>query len=162
MIDIVLISILLICVITDIRSRKIYNKVTYPALLFALIYHTAIGGWEGLSHSLVGLLVGGGLLLIPYFLGGMGAGDVKLLALIGAMKGGLFIFQAFLYIAIVGGLIALGVMFYKKLKHTSFKSIGYFLFNLRNGPKTGGTTIPYGVPIAIGSVACLVMQGWVM
>ncbi|MFC4557612.1 prepilin peptidase [Virgibacillus kekensis] len=164
MLDIFLLLILLICVITDLRSRKIYNKVIYPALLVTLVYHLAAGGLEGLSHSFIGFLTGLGLLLIPYLMGGMGAGDVKLLALIGAVKGSMFVFQSFLYIAILGAGIAVVVLFARR---GMFKSVVYYLASLRNGIVLPGgvsrgsmtATYPYGVAIAGGVVLCMVIQG---
>ncbi len=165
MVDIFLLIILVICVITDIKNRKIYNKVIFPALLAAFVFHFASGGWEGLSHSFIGFLIGLGLLLIPYLLGGMGAGDVKLLALIGALKGGSFVFQSFLYIAIFGALMALAIILFRKGVLTS---ILYYFASLKGGVRLPGgiskgsltATYPYGVPIAAGVIACMFVNGW--
>ncbi|WP_100400296.1 A24 family peptidase [Bacillus sp. FJAT-44742] len=164
-IDIFLILVLVICVATDIKSRKIYNKVIYPSLLAAFIYHLAAGGWEGLSHSFIGFLIGMGLLFIPYALGGMGAGDVKLLGLIGALKGGTFVFHSFLYIALAGAVMALAVIFFRK---GVLKSLFYTLASRKSGVSlTEGISIgslkatyPYGVPIAAGVVITLFVNGW--
>ncbi|WP_163970653.1 A24 family peptidase [Oceanobacillus halotolerans] len=165
MIDIFLLFILLICVITDLKSRKIYNNVIFPALLITFIYHFATDGWDALSHSFIGFLIGFGLLLIPYFMGGMGAGDVKLLGLIGAMKGGAFVFQSFLYIAIIGALIALAVILFRR---DVLKSIIYYFASLKSGVILEGgiakgsltATYPYGVAIAAGVVITMALQGW--
>lgn len=163
-----LIIVLTISVITDIRSRKIYNAVIYPALLVTFLAHFATGGWDALSHSFIGFLIGFGLLLIPYFLGGMGAGDVKLLGLIGAIQGAAFVLQAFFYTAIIGAVMALVILLVRK---GMLKSILYYLASLRNGIVLKGTinknaltaTYPYGVAIAGGSVLSLVAaQGWVI
>jgi Flp pilus assembly protein protease CpaA len=164
MIDLFLLLILLICVITDVKSRKIYNKVIYPALLIGFIYHFVSGGWEGLSHSFIGFLIGLGLLLIPYMMGGMGAGDVKLLALVGALKGGSFVFESFLYMALVGGIIALGIILFRS---GVLKSLIYFLSSLKSGVRNTAilskgsltATYPYGVAIAAGTVICLLAEG---
>jgi prepilin peptidase CpaA len=74
----------LIAAITDIRERKVYNLLTYPLFLSGLIFHTAVSGGWGFATSLGGALFGFLILLAPCFLGGIGAGDVKLLAAIGA------------------------------------------------------------------------------
>ncbi|MFP3361714.1 A24 family peptidase, partial [Planococcus sp. SIMBA_143] len=71
--------VLLISFITDVRNRRILNSVTFPAMGIGLLYYTMTLGLEGFLFSGAGLLVGFALLLIPYLLGGMGAGDVKLL-----------------------------------------------------------------------------------
>ncbi|MFB4167736.1 prepilin peptidase [Virgibacillus sp. JSM 102003] len=165
MLNIFLLLILLICVITDLKSRKIYNNVIYPALLATFTYHLITSGLDGLSHSFIGFLIGLGLLLIPYLMGGMGAGDVKLLALIGAMKGGAFVFQSFLYIALLGALLAVGIILFRS---GVFKSIVYYVTSLKSGVVLRGgvsrgsltATYPYGVAIAGGAVLCMVMQGW--
>jgi len=164
LIDIILIIILIICVITDIRSRKIYNKVIYPALFATFIYYAISGGWAAFSHSLIGFLIGFGLLLIPYFMGGMGAGDVKLLGLIGAIKGGAFVFQAFLYTAIIGGIMALAIILFGK---GMGKSLMYHFIHVRNGVPGGAipqssltAAYPYGVAIALGTFVGLLLQGW--
>ncbi|SEA83794.1 prepilin peptidase CpaA [Thalassobacillus cyri] len=164
MLDIFLLIILSICVITDIKNRKIYNKVIYPALLITFIFHFAAGGWTGLSHSFLGFLIGFSILLIPYMLGGMGAGDVKLLALIGAIKGGAFVFQSFLYIALIGALMAGMILIFRR---GMLKSIGYYMASLRGGVKLPGgisrgsltATYPYGVAIALGAGLKLAMEG---
>ncbi len=70
--------------VTDIRERKVYNVVTYPLFLSGLIFHAAVSGGWGFAASLGGALFGFLILLAPCFLGGIGAGDVKLLAAIGA------------------------------------------------------------------------------
>lgn len=91
---------------TDTLFSKIFN---HSILLFAsaaLIYHFQRGGAFGISESLLGLLCGLSLFLIPYLLGGMGAGDVKALAALGALLGATTIFHVFLYTALIGGFIA--------------------------------------------------------
>lgn len=164
MINLFLMLILIVCVITDVKSRKIYNKVIYPALLLGFGFHFLSSGWEGLSHSFIGFLIGFALLLIPYMLGGMGAGDVKLLALIGALKGGAFVFESFIYMALIGGVIALGIILFRG---GVMKSLFYSLINFKNGMKGSrlllsgslNTTYPYGVAIAGGAVLCMITGG---
>lgn len=167
--NIILIIILIICIITDIKERKIYNKVIFPSLLLAFLSHFFLGGWQSLYTSFIGFLFGFGLLLIPYFLGGIGAGDVKLLALIGALKGPSFVFYTSLYMAIAGGIIALIILILQRRLHTTLKSFLYYLQSLRYGIKPPyfinnndfSNTYPYGIAIAIGSIISLVIKkGW--
>ena len=63
--------------ITDLRSMKIPNVLTVSAMLSGPVYHGVLDGWEGL-FSLKGLGAGFLILLIMYFIGAVGAGDVKL------------------------------------------------------------------------------------
>ena len=78
--NLLLIILLGLCVFTDLRDRKIYNAVLMPFLCTAFILNTVISGLPGLEQSILGAALGLGILLIPYLLGGMGAGDVKLLS----------------------------------------------------------------------------------
>ncbi|MFZ5642260.1 MAG: A24 family peptidase [Bacillota bacterium] len=105
--DYLLILLLTVCIITDIKSRRVYNKVLVPFLIIALAANFLTGGWQLLLESLKGLLMGIAILIIPFARGGIGAGDVKLLAVIGGIKGPAFVISAFLAGAIAGGVFAL-------------------------------------------------------
>jgi prepilin peptidase CpaA len=97
---------LLICT-TDTFYSKIPNLINLALVITALLYHGYNGGLPGLWFSLQGLLLGLALLLIPYMLGGMGAGDVKALAALGSFVGLGAIFQVFLFTALIGGIFAI-------------------------------------------------------
>lgn len=164
--DYLLFVLLVICVITDVKDRKIYNKVLLPFLSVAFVLHLAMGGVTSLAYSLAGTAVGFSILLIPYFLGGMGAGDVKLLAVIGALKGTVFVLTAAVYMALAGGVLALFVLLFRRGAMDRLKQITMFLGGLRSGMKLPlvldkealNKTYPYGVAIAIGAVAAVVFQ----
>lgn len=158
--NILLIILLLICVITDLRERKIYNKVLFPFLILGTSLHIVTDGWNGFAATLLGTLMGLAILLIPYLMGGMGAGDVKLLAVIGALKGTGFVLMTALYMGIVGGLIGLFIfLFHKGFISRIHQSI-YFLSCLRQGVKFPfvldrealSATYPYGIAIAAGAL----------
>lgn len=93
--------------ITDVVKFKIYNVVTLPTLFMGLVASALFGGWAGLGQSLLGALVGFGVLLVFFTLGGVGAGDVKLLTALGAWLGPLFTFEVFLAAAVLAGIYAL-------------------------------------------------------
>jgi len=162
--NLVLLIILIICVITDLKNRKIYNLVIFPGILLAFGLHAYETGWTGLGFSVLGFLAGLGILLIPYLLGGMGAGDVKLLALIGALKGTSFVLFTAFYMAILGGIIALGILLFRK---GLLKSLLYSFYTKRYGMKmsdffdkqTLKVTYPYGVAIAGGALCSLFLKG---
>ena len=79
----------------DWRSRRIPNYLTFGGALAGVAFQTAVFGWPGLAQALLGLFLGLGLLLLPYVLGGMGAGDVKALAALGAWLGPMGVFSVF-------------------------------------------------------------------
>ncbi len=106
LITVVVIYLLVICAIDTLYS-KIPNFCNLALLLAGLTYNTYQAGLPGLWQSSLGFLVGLSLLLIPYLLGGIGGGDVKALAALGTLLGPIVIFQVFLYIGLVGGLLAI-------------------------------------------------------
>ena len=92
---------------TDTFLGEIPNPLNLSLILSALLYHGLTSGASGIGTALLGLLLGGGLFLIPYLLGGTGGGDVKALAALGALLGPAAIFQMFLYTGLIGGGLAL-------------------------------------------------------
>lgn len=168
LVTVILFIVLGISMITDMKSRKIFNVITMPAMLFGLFYHTYLSGFQGLLFSIIGLLIGFFLLLIPFLLGGMGAGDLKLLAAVGAILGGEMVFQSFLYTALVGGIFAILIIFKNNYRLEHWKKVWFSMVYFRSytnlfQPKSlqQSYTIPYGVPIAIG-VASLYCFGAIL
>ncbi|OCA87517.1 peptidase A24 [Bacillus sp. FJAT-27225] len=166
--NILLLIVLIICTITDIKFRKILNIVTFPAILLGFLYYLMINGFDGFLYSGKGFLVGLGVLLIPFAMGGIGAGDVKLMAAIGTMKGAFFVFYAFLYAAIVGGFIALFIIirgkdvkgFIARITNSILLlSLNKSKESIQVSKKDLAPSFPYGVAIAIGTVAMLFMEG---
>lgn len=162
-INLFLVTILIICVVTDIRKRKIYNKVIFPSLIIAAVINVFMDGFNGITTTLVGFSLGIAILFIPFYLGGMGAGDVKLLAFIGALKGTSFVFITAIYMALVGGIIALAILLFRK---GWAKNAIYYLVGRKFGlsiplsfdKQALTTTYPYGVAISLGAVFALVFQ----
>ncbi|MEH7501323.1 prepilin peptidase [Neobacillus drentensis] len=165
---IVLVAILIISFITDIRKRKILNSVTFPSIIFAFLYYLITQGLEGFFFSGKGFLVGLCLLIIPYILGGMGAGDVKLMAAIGALMGTSFVFYSFIYTALIGGSIALGLILKQRGIVNSMKSFFYTMVFFRSNlgsmllakEKHSSISFPYGVAITLGTLCALVWGGY--
>src|SRR3954447_5439537 len=93
----------------DLRSRRIPNHLTFGAAAVALFVALLTGGMSAAGTNLTGWLLATALWLPIYALGGMGAGDVKLLAAVGAWVGPAEVFHAALYSAIAGGVMAAGV-----------------------------------------------------
>lgn len=147
----------------DIRTYRIPNYLTIGTALTGLVYQATFHGANGLGNGLLGLVLGFFLLFPVYLLGGMGAGDVKALAALGTWLGPSLTLMLFCYMAIAGGLIALGVLIYKgllwaKMRQSWSYLLSWILFRptgLTPGPppKADVQGIPYGVAIAIGMVA---------
>lgn len=76
-----------VAALTDVWRFKVYNVVTLPVFFSGLVYHTVTDGWSGLGLSTLGASFGLAVFMLPYILGGMGAGDVKFVAALGAWLG---------------------------------------------------------------------------
>ena len=161
--DLVLFIVILICLITDLRERKIYNKVVFPAATAGIILNTASQGLPGLWISIGGLITGVLIFIVPFAMGGLGAGDVKLLGAVGALKGPLFALYTALGTALIGGVIALLVLLWQSRLLSTLKRLGAAVGVLVGG---GGKTallfidrtpysslIPYGLAIFLGTIA---------
>ena len=128
-------------------------------------------GITGLGWSLLGTFVGMMLLLVLRNVGGMGAGDVKLLAGVGAWLHTEITLYAFAATAIVGGLMAV-VMIYRSGQWEKHLSMAYRILNewktvknpselaaIARERKPTMTLLPYGIPMAIGSIAYFAIAG---
>jgi prepilin peptidase CpaA len=157
----------IVMAVGDWRSRRIPNFLTFGGALAGIVFQTAVMGWVGLFQALTGLLLGLGLLLLPYILGGMGAGDVKALAALGAWLGPKGIFSVFCYMGMAGGLMSLGVLIWNGVLWSYLRRGWVLLQNLilcRDrkiivATLTPGSEVteglPYGVAIAVGMVVFL-------
>lgn len=133
----------------DLRSRKIPNQLILLGI-FAGVLLNALGSAPGrFSFSLYGFLVGFVLMLIPYMFGWLGAGDVKLFAVVGLFLGPENILSAAVYTAICGGVLAL--IYVVKSKILKIKD------NISYQPMKN-ITLPYGVAIFGGTVLTLLLS----
>ena len=164
--DMALLIVISISLYTDLRYRKIYNAVLIPAFLLALLFNFYSGGLGSLIFSLKGATLGLTLLLLPFIMGGMGAGDVKLLAVIGAWQGPQFVWFCFLCTALIGGIIA---ALHLVRKGRLLQSLKFIAFTFVPGtPKVNafgslstakvGEAFPYGVAIAAGTLATYMLR----
>jgi prepilin peptidase CpaA len=151
---------------TDLRTRRIPNVLTMGGALVGLGYNVWTQGSWGLAQGGLGLLLGLGLLMIPYVMGGTGAGDVKALAALGAWLGPMRIISVFFYMALAGGLISLAVMGWRGDLRIYLRRLRVRLVNmvLTRSPQemppapasSKSAGIPYAVPIALGVLAVLI------
>lgn len=156
-----LVVILLMAAISDIRFWKIPNRLTFPALMAGLVYHTCTSGWKGLFFSIGGVFLGLALLMTFYLLGGMGAGDVKLMGVVGGILGPKGVFAAFLSTALIGGVYAIILLALQGETLDMVSRYGTmlktFLFTRRMAyippaKKENRPALRYGVAIALGTL----------
>jgi Flp pilus assembly protein protease CpaA len=157
----ILVAFVLTIIVTDWRSRRIPNVVTYPTMVAGI----ALGAGESVGAAgFPGAVFSGGILdhvagLVIAFLisypfyagGGLKAGDGKFLMAVGALKGTMFLLQAAAWGALIGGVIALGFIVARRIAA------------LRAGePTTLGTLlhtwIPYGVALGMGALVALALE----
>ncbi|GLC91565.1 pilus assembly-related outer membrane protein [Cupriavidus sp. TA19] len=148
------IAIVLTAAATDLQSRRIPNWLTFGAWLLALPLQLAMHGLaQGGSAWALGWLAGLGVFLPLYLLRGMAAGDVKLMAAVGAWLGPALALQIALATFVLGGLWAL-VLVLKSRRHAQLaRNLGSILRTGASGPSVG--SMPYGVAIAAGTLALL-------
>jgi prepilin peptidase CpaA len=152
----------------DLGSRRIPNSLTLGAALVAVVMQTVLHGWSGLLSAVSGWAVGLVLFVPLYAVGGMGAGDVKLLAAIGAWLGPVGAAWTGLYGAVAGGAMALAVALARGYARTALKNLGTILriWSLAGVQPVEGLTLadktsvrlPYALPLAAGALVTLWMQ----
>jgi len=155
----------LLAMYSDLRWRKIPNCLTLPAIALGFFLNFLGNSWNGLVFAFFGFVVGMGLLILPYLLGGMGGGDVKFLGALGAMLGGYAVLNVFLYTTLVGGVIAVAVAIANKSFVEMLKKVWLLLkcIFLFRAPLVGAglfkksLAIPYGLAIGTGTFLYLVV-----
>ncbi|MBD3675531.1 MAG: prepilin peptidase [Planctomycetaceae bacterium] len=155
----------------DGRELRVPNWITFPMVLTGLLYNTIDGGVSGLGMGLLGMVTGLLCLLPLYSVGGMGAGDVKLMAGMGAWLGWQITLSAFVVSVFVGAFMAVVMVIRKRAfeKHsTNFLMILNEWIAVKNPAKLSQIAaerkptmmlLPYGIPICIGSIGYFLYAG---
>lgn len=145
----------------DLASRRIPNYLTLGAALAGWGFQLGWRGWPGLLDGLGGAILGLGLLLWPYLRRGMGAGDVKALAALGAWLGLTRTLFLFIYMGLSGGLLILAMLAWQGSLRVYLKRGAVQLFNwvlcqsrpeIAAGGEPGRREVPYGAALALGMV----------
>lgn len=162
--------VVVVAIITDLRSRRIPNVLTFTAFGIALAVRLIFQGWLGLGIALSGAVVAPGVLLLLHMGRGLGMGDVKLAMAVGAFVGPTLAVISMLAAAIIGGVLAIALLMRRGQLMSEFFSlclIGLPFVKARkhsapvdSTPATAALTMPYGVAIGIGSLATLVVYTW--
>jgi prepilin peptidase CpaA len=158
-------AVAIIACATDLRSRRIPNVLTFGAALAGLVYHAITGGVDAFGQSLLGWFVGALIFIVPFTLRGLGGGDVKLLAALGAWLGPTEAFWLALYTGAAGGVLAIVVSLATGYFATAVRNVGLLLCHFRVAGLAAmpeitleSSTAPklaYAVPIFVGLVATL-------
>ncbi|HEV8376802.1 MAG TPA: prepilin peptidase [Candidatus Polarisedimenticolia bacterium] len=154
--------------ITDLRSRRISNVLILFGLLSGLSFNLMLSGLLGLGWSLLGGLLGLAIFFPFFALGGLGAGDVKLLSCLGAILGPRDLLAVALVGAVIGGAMALIVALIRGRLLSTLRGVGELLaFWMSGGLKPspvlsldnpGTLKIPYAVPVAAGTFVVLLSR----
>jgi prepilin peptidase CpaA len=152
----------------DIKSRRIPNNLTLSTFVLGVALHVALNGGRGLLSSLAGALICGTIFLVFYLAGGMGAGDVKLIAAVGAAVGLPHVTYLLVFTSLSGGAMAMAMaVMHGRLKETLFNVGALTAHHARQGftphqelNVTNKTTLrlPYGVAIACGTLLTFYIQ----
>jgi prepilin peptidase CpaA len=156
--------------ITDIRSARLPNRLTYSAGVAALMLRTAVLGWPGLKNGLIGILIAGGFFCLLFVLRAMGGGDMKMMAAVGAWVGSRHVLTVLIAIALAGGVLALvSMVFNKNLIATVRNTVRLMLYRFTSGLQPhpemnvqapGSKRVPFGVAIAMGTLFCAANTVW--
>jgi len=142
---------------TDLRSRRIPNWLTIPAVLVGLAVNIALSGLTGLKTSLLGIALGLALLLPFVLLRALGAGDWKLAGALGSFVGPTLLIDLLLASVFVAGVMALALVIYKGRFRQTATNIGHILVSLVTFRLPGHAVtldnpdalkVPYGVALA--------------
>jgi prepilin peptidase CpaA len=169
-VEMVLLAVLVAAAIYDVRYRRIPNWLTLLGVLLGFVINWLIGLPEGgLLFALEGFAVGFGIYMVLYALRAMGAGDVKLMAAVGALVGYQRWFGIFFVTAIVGGIMALVLVTIRGRLNKTLWNVGFILSEMKHGrpayvgkeeldvrsPRAVG--LPHGAVIAVATVFYLAL-----
>ncbi len=165
--------VLIVAAWIDGKELRVPNWITFPMVAAGLLFNVWNGGWAGLGDGLVGMVVGLACLLPLYAVGGMGAGDVKLMAGVGAWLGWEVTFYAFCVSTVVGAVMAVLMVLYKrafKKHYANFLMIMTEWMQIKDPRELSRLAaerkptmflLPYGIPICIGSIGYFFYAGLV-
>jgi len=168
----ILMLFLVAAAVIDSRSHRIPNWLVLSGALYAIVYNTLVPLWPNgtILFPLAGLALGLALFLPIYLLRAMGAGDVKLLAMVGAFIGPGAVWQAALASLIVGGFLAILYVLFKGTARRLYRNLSS-IFRMSVADAMTGTLpsfrvstavsagrLPYGIAIALGTISFLVLH----
>jgi prepilin peptidase CpaA len=152
----------------DVKSRRIPNFITLPGCLLGLLLHLMFGGWRQCLTSALAGLICGAIFLLFYVAGGMGAGDVKMIAAVGCIAGLPNVAYLLVLTALSGGVMAIGLALFRGRLKETLGNVGALASHhtqqgLTPHPELNVLNqstlrLPYGLAIAAGAVLTLSLQ----
>jgi prepilin peptidase CpaA len=159
-----------ISAVRDIRERRIPNRITVPAMAAGLVLHWIAGGPRGLADAALAGLIAGSLFLVFFVAGGMGGGDVKLMAAVGFISGLSHLALIAIATAVAGGVFAIAVgLYHGRLRETVQNAGDLLLHYGRRGLKphpdlnlanARTLRLPFAVPVAAGCLVTVFAVLW--
>ena len=165
--------VVVVAVVTDLRSRRIPNLLTFSAFGIAIVTRTFLQGWLGLGLALSGSVLAIGFLLLMHAGRGIGMGDLKLAGAVGAIVGPILGVVAVFASAIAGGVLALVWMmkpggmlapvvstFFIGLPFVKNKTVEQTEVELDATTPSRVECMPYGLAIGVGSILTVAVCWW--
>lgn len=148
----IVVAFTVVCLIMDVRTRRIPNWLTVPTFGLGLLAHTVVGGWSGLQFSLAGFGTGFGVLLALWLIGGGGGGDVKMMGALGSWLGAWLTIEVFIASAIVTIVIVSAGIIYAAATGRDREAVK----KKKSGdagktPSASRRALPYAVPLSLGT-----------
>ncbi len=150
--------------VSDLRSARIPNSLTYSGLLTALLARLVLLGWQGFKSGTIGMLIAGVFFFVLFVMGAIGGGDVKLMACVGAWAGSHQVLSVLLAASLAGGILAVAyVLFGQGIRITFWNLADLVRFRVASGlhphpvlnvRNSGALRVPFGVAIAVGTMFC--------
>jgi len=146
----------------DLAHARIPNLLTFPVIIAAIALNYYLHGINGLVNSMAGFFIGA-VVFLPFFIKkGIGGGDIKLFAAIGALMGYSFLLYSIAYSSLVAVLLSVFVLIKKRTLVSSLRKVFRFFYSLLSPGlkveypgKKGSSSIPYGFAIAVGTLIVL-------
>ncbi len=152
----------------DVQSRRIPNLLTGPALLLGVLVHLGLGGLPGAGNALLGAVVAGAILFPGWLMKFTGAGDVKLMAAVGAWLGHPDGFVAAVAALIAGGILAVVVAARRGILVQALRNSASLVLSVlpwgrwglsAPAPKTAGVRFPFAPAVLAGAIFALLSRG---
>ncbi len=159
---------IVLCVASDLRSLRIPNVITGPAIVAGFALNAWQSGPAGMLGSLGGFALAVALLFAPFALGGVGAGDVKMMGAVGALLGPRLVLQSLFLGLVLGGVFAIvrlaGSPLLREKLVASWRMVANAVLARSLAPLKAPASdphaivLPYSLPLGIGTVSVIALS----